>query len=429
MSEHLSAQTIEQYWRRTIAPIELLAAVDHLAICDDCRRRAAHVVGAKDVLPSVQSSLHAEIEHVSYEQMASFVDGQLTAADRESVESHLKLCGECADEVSDLQNFRMSMATAPQTTDEPPAKTTFRERLSAFWSTSWSPRFATASIAAVLLVLVAGALIVMWKTRVSNDRSSTEVASVPSPSPEAPTQANAGNENTGSNESSSNDSTIAIELNDAGGRITLDKQGNITGLDALAPSAKSAVARALTAERVEQSQALAELNPKAGVLLGEQGKNSESLLVSPVGTVVRDDQPRFRWRALNGASSYTVNILDADFNVVSTSPPLTVTTWTPPSRLARGRVFSWQVETIKEGQKLIFPSAPSPEARFKILESDKTRELIQAEQTKPRSHLALGVLYARAGLIDDAERELRALVTTNPQSTTARRLLRSIGRK
>jgi len=427
VSEHLSAQTIEQYWRRTIAPVELLAAVDHLAICEACRRRAAHVVGAMDVLPSVQSSLHGEIDHVSYEQMASFVDGQLTAADRELVESHLKLCGECADEVSDLQNFRMSMATAPQATNAPPAKTTFREKLRGLWSTSWSPRFATASIAAVLLLLVAGALIVMWKTRVSNDRSSTEVATVPSPSPEAPTQANSGNK--GVDESASNNSPITLELNDAGGRITLDKQGNITGLDALAPSAKSAVARALTAERVEQSQALAELNPKAGVLLGEQGKNSESLLVSPVGTVVRDDQPRFRWRALNGASSYTVNILDADFNVVSTSPPLTVTTWTPPSRLARGRVFSWQVETIKEGQKLIFPSAPSPEARFKILEIDKTRELIQAEQTKPRSHLALGVLYARAGLIDDAERELRALVTTNPQSTTARRLLRSIGRK
>ena len=269
----------------------------------------------------------------------------------------------------------------------------------------------------------------MWKTRVNENRSSTEVAAVPSPSLEAPTQANAGNENRGVNESSSDDSTIAIELNDAGGRITLDKQGNITGLDALAPSAKSAVARALTAERLEQSPALAELTAKAGVLLGGQGQSSESLLLSPVATIVRDDRPRFRWRALNGTSSYTINILDADFNVVSTSPPLTVTTWTPPSRLARGRVFSWQVEAVKEGQKLIFPTAPSPEARFKILEIDKTRELVQAERTRPRSHLALGVLYARAGLMDDAERELRALVTANPQSTTARKLLRSIATK
>ena len=133
MSEHLSAQTIEQYWRRTIGPVELLAAVDHLATCDACRRRAADVVGAEDIPPSVRSSLQAETDHVSYEQIASFVDGELNAADRESVESHLKLCASCADEVSDLQNFRMTMATSAQRTVATPARITLRERLSALW--------------------------------------------------------------------------------------------------------------------------------------------------------------------------------------------------------------------------------------------------------------------------------------------------------
>ncbi|MGH9882254.1 MAG: tetratricopeptide repeat protein [Pyrinomonadaceae bacterium] len=37
-----------------------------------------------------------------------------------------------------------------------------------------------------------------------------------------------------------------------------------------------------------------------------------------------------------------------------------------------------------------------------------------------------GTLYARAGLLDDAERELRALLAANPKSPTARKLLQSV---
>ena len=58
-------------------------------------------------------------------------------------------------------------------------------------------------------------------------------------------------------------------------RITLDKQGNITGLDALAPSAKSTVARALTAGDLNNHRHWRN-SRKSRVLLGEQGKNSES---------------------------------------------------------------------------------------------------------------------------------------------------------
>jgi hypothetical protein len=43
-----------------------------------------------------------------------------------------------------------------------------------------------------------------------------------------------------------------------------------------------------------------------------------------------------------------------------------------------------------------------------------------------RSHLALGIFYARAGMVEEAERELTALVRQNPKSQVARKLLRSV---
>ena len=119
-------------------------------------------------------------------------------------------------------------------------------------------------------------------------------------------------------------------------------------------------------------------------------------------------------------------MLDADFNTVATSPPLEGTTWTPPRALERGRVYSWQVTAVKDGKEIISPSAPAPEARFKVLEKAKADELMGVERAAAGSHLVRGTLYARAGLLDDAERELRALVAANPKSPAARKLLQSL---
>jgi hypothetical protein len=43
-----------------------------------------------------------------------------------------------------------------------------------------------------------------------------------------------------------------------------------------------------------------------------------------------------------------------------------------------------------------------------------------------RSHLARGVIYAEAGLLDQARAEFAALVKDNPRSQLARRLLSSV---
>jgi Tfp pilus assembly protein PilF len=59
----------------------------------------------------------------------------------------------------------------------------------------------------------------------------------------------------------------------------------------------------------------------------------------------------------------------------------------------------------------------------------KADELAKAKNAGADSHLTLGVLYAQAGLLDDAEHELRALLRANPQSALAQKLLRSVRAK
>lgn len=149
-------------------------------------------------------------------------------------------------------------------------------------------------------------------------------------------------------------------------------------------------------------------------------------VLDPAGSVLLTDRPTFRWSELEGATGYVVEVYDAGFNLVASSPRLDARTWSAPQTLARGKVYSWQVTAFKDGQEIKSPRPPAPQARFRILDRAKADELARARRAYPSSHLTLGLLYARAGLLKEAEQELRLLQRANPDSEIARGLLRQV---
>jgi hypothetical protein len=72
------------------------------------------------------------------------------------------------------------------------------------------------------------------------------------------------------------------------------------------------------------------------------------------------------------------------------------------------------------------PEQPAPEAKFVVLDAAKAEELSRVRQVYKGSHLTLGTLYARAGLLDEAERELESALHKNPRSKVAHKLLLSV---
>ena len=62
--------------------------------------------------------------------------------------------------------------------------------------------------------------------------------------------------------------------------------------------------------------------------------------------------------------------------------------------------------------------------KFQVLSSADLQKLDGLKRT--RSHLVLGVFYARVGLLAEAERELQELVRLNPDDKVAKKLLRSV---
>ena len=449
MTGHLSPEQKGLYLRRALPPAELLAADDHLAACEACRRALRQEAAADRALAAMLGSFLAPEKtaaHLTYEQLAAYVDHESVAAEREAVEGHLSVCAQCKEEARDLFAFKESMAASPAQAVEPRREAgRAKWSLAALWHRAWHTNALRLSGAAAALLLVAG--IAFWlflkpagtgeiaevKPTPSPTASPGETRPTPSPSPEVRQEVEASNRTpqpapvrTGPPPvAPAQPSATLVAVNDGPSRVAIDNRGRVEGLDLLSPEDRQAVRDALLSRRVERPDTLAGLEAKTGTLMGAPGAPTFGLQ-SPLGKVVRTATPTFRWQPLEGAASYTVNVYDTDFNKVATAGALGAAEWTPGQALERGRLYTWQVTAVKDGQEITSPAPPAPEAKFRILDDAQNRRLERAERLHRDSHLTLGVLYAQAGLLDEAERELQALADANPDSAPARELLKNV---
>jgi hypothetical protein len=61
-----------------------------------------------------------------------------------------------------------------------------------------------------------------------------------------------------------------------------------------------------------------------------------------------------------------------------------------------------------------------------VLERSRIEEIDRVQRSDSKSHLVKGVVYAEAGLLNEAELEFNALLRENPQSSAVQKLLQSV---
>lgn len=428
MYNHPTAEQLRQYSDRTLPADSFDVIHRHVISCPACYDKCGSPTESKqdyaDLLSALLPGPDDTPYHLSYEQLAAYVDLELGEADLHAVASHLEVCAQCMSDVRSLQEFKAESLAEP--TPYPPKEVASAPRYS-FSLPHWHAPRLMKMAAAIVLAIGAVVLLAMIFLR----PESPDSAGLPDP----PDNSNAADDQ-GPPESSppspdaqadsGNAAQLALLLNDGGSKITLDQQGHVTGLGDLPEPVRQAIESALTTQALQRPRILAELNGKPSTLLSQSSGGVPFRLVSPVGEVVRVDRPTFRWLPLEGASGYKVTVADAELNEVAVSHQLTATEWVTPEPLKPGAIYSWQVTAIKDGQEVTSPVLPAPQAKFKVLGQAESEELARASRTSPRSHLVMGVMYARAGLLAESERELRSLVKENPKSRLAENLLRSV---
>ncbi|MEO6049935.1 MAG: zf-HC2 domain-containing protein [Pyrinomonadaceae bacterium] len=416
MSEHLSKIEAEAYVRRTLPPDKLLQLDDHIVSCTDCRRGlvAERPDGESGLLAALAQPDHDP--HLSFNQLSEYVDHHLDEVDREIVEHHFNFCDLCRVQVRDLDILRTDIAVAAEAADlAVPSTTGFWDRIRQIRPAVFTvPAFATLFIA----VLFAG-----WYFGIRRDE--TETASVLPPENDVhvilPPESNTSIEPDAVPAIHDNKAKPLVSLNDGNGKIDIDTAGKVSGLGD--PRYDSIVAGALTGKGIEISSALRQLKQSSGELMGEGKTGVPFALAGPVGIIVESTQPKLRWKPLKGAETYRVDVYDESFNKVASSPLITDTEWHANVALRRGAGYRWQVTAVAGGEEVKSPVRPAPDAKFKVLDAGMARKLDDVRAKHRKSHLLLGLLYAEAGLLDDAAREFRILVQKNPNSVIARKLL------
>lgn len=420
MSEHLSQSQLEGYSGRKLDPDELLEVDRHLASCDECHERLSRIWPGV-ASPSFNSG--EEAFHLDYEQhLEPYVDGTSNDIDREIVESHVALCSQCADELRDLLAFK----------HQPVAVVTGDARARSLW-TGWLPQWRllpNPSLAAGIGVAVffAGLAALWWTRYPASQRVDHVGPSTGQPSPAATEQT--AQTNSSSNDKQAEQTTPREEpllvLNDGSGPVIVNKSGRLEGLQELPADLRESVERALATRRLRASPALKGWPTGAGILRSELEKKSTFAPLDPTDVVVETDRPTFHWTALEGAHEYVVTIYDSQLRQVGSSGPVDCTEWMTPKSLARGVTYSWQVSAVKDGQTVVSPKPPLPEARFRILDQSAEAALAKLKDSVGNSHLVLGIFYWKHGVIDKAEREFQLLAKANPNSPAAAELLKSI---
>lgn len=446
--EHLTDQQVEAYRQRAVDTSARDALASHLAVCEACLQRVINTAHFNVAFTALKESFLSPTDeepfHLSRGELKRYRAGNLEQADRTIFESHLEDCAECSRLAQELLLVSPNVAAE----QSKPAPQTAWKSLTAYWRrpTYLRPVYIGG------IALVCALLLIFWlQSKYSGGRNQTAAGvgaqdqSQPAMTPQInqgetpPGEETVNNGGSVENEGSGGDkgtlsspsaprsaSEIIVSLIDGQQAVTMDRQGNLRGLEGVAVPVQRVVSQALLAKEIKRPETLNELSAPRITLLGQPSSGLPFALLEPAGVVSLNDRPTFRWQPLKGATNYTVFVFDSDFNRVLKSEPQAATNWTVPTPLNRGSRYFWEVTAHKDGQEITSPVAPAPRAQFKIVDEETLREINQVREARPGSHLTLGLIYARVGLLDDAEREFQLLVNANPRSEIARKFLRRV---
>jgi len=441
MTEHLSTEIVERFHQQALAPGECSHIYIHTLTCEACRQRIVdsgiEAVGLQATLGHLVES-NEEPYHPDYETIERYIEGRLERIDQDTIAMHLEVCPECLGEVADLRDSVATMTIASVLRHGQEAN--LRERILGLTKVLGfsSPLRLSTFVAIVIVAMVAG--VVLWSVKSGGPTKAPAGGGELTTGPRSPSQSTLSPQVGVSPLPTSEltpDRTVKINptkrasqpgeeilaLNDGSNRITLDESGNVLGLASLPRETLEAVREVLTTQTIKRPDILDEWSGAEVSLRAPTGNEEPAKLVYPNNIVITEDQPSFEWALAKGARAYRVEIGDPGFRQVAKSEnlPAASHSWRPPAPLERGVIYTWVVRALYEGSG----SAAVSQARFKVLEAEKTNELVRLK-TASQSHLALGVFYAREGMIREAQLEFETLAQANKGSKLARRLLKQV---
>ncbi len=415
MAEHLSNETIQLYLHRELAAESRFNADIHFADCSSCRER----LGEGDKLQALYQAFQADLaisteetcQHLTDEEVLAYLKNRLGAVELEIATSHLVWCEECQFEVNQMRiiaselDFRQGQTKGP-------LKQILGKTIARIHQL-FQIRGLRLEYLAPLALLGAGAFL-GWRY-FSQQNHPTEISQNALPSVQKLAKAS------GSPlpEITSSEKSFA----DIAAYSDYSKW--------LLREDQALFARVREHGKLETPKIFRQQNE---TYLG--GNEIETFrLLGPGNVVIRGTQPTIRWMPFEDATKYRVIVSKVgETKTTVASVFVTGTQWKLDRPLERNYRYTWQVITEKNGKDIYGVWQGRPVAEFFVIAEDKLVQIRQAEKnyqanTDPMARIVLAARYAKAGLVEDAKRELKNFPTDHSQAALANQLLGSLPRQ
>lgn len=392
---------IDRYLRADLASIDDFVRIDtHVAACGGCRAALRSRPGAGGRMQRTLVSLAGQPACLDEALFADIVDGKADEHAVEAAREHLASCQQCAHDLRDLADFAGWMATY----DWSRAKSLARRHRSGLAGVrGW--RVAVA-LAVVTAAAVGGNAAYQRHMRWLSESGVESLG---------PTWRQAHHLN-------GRLDALRHMPAPAGPQHLVP---GVAGGNPLPPPVRPpAVAMPAAAASALESLVIPRPAALAG-LRGATGATGAALrLEAPVGTVVADRKPVFRWRSALQARSYSISVSVHDAGTQSAAVSEasgTTTQWTPEAPLPSGATVAWTVTARRGGGDVM-----SASATFRVASAEEMAALRKAKVAYGNDPLTLGVVEAGMGMLGDADRSLRRALVEAPGSFQAEQLLHSL---
>lgn len=214
------------------------------------------------------------------------------------------------------------------------------------------------------------------------------------------------------------------ELRD-NGRIWIVGSGAEAKLPAaLLPDLRSAITETLRTGRLEiPADVAVRLDRDETFASRRSARPNTFRLGGPNATAVPDGRPRFWWTPAEGATRYRLNLGENVEGALRTeiALPAAATDWSPETPLTAGASYRWDVRAVRGDATLAHAAAS-----FRVLSESQRAVWDRERSTVGGSNLLRGIVAARAGLLEEAAEEFRALGRQNPRAEQARLFLEQV---
>jgi hypothetical protein len=422
MITHLPTEQIDRYLERSLSRTELAQVNVHLFNCEICYQQFLDRFEKRRLPIEIDLDELAGLEgwHIQGEDLKAYVERRMEQLDLDFANIHLRECGWCREEVDNYSEFSKDLDYYLSKRHAPLKQPAIRNPI--LWS-----RVQVVGAAAMVLLILGSVMIFLLLFRTEPGEQAAHLAEDPRINIPSPGSLSPGT----SLEDQSSPPAAGTRPN--GAPSPRHKTEGSTPHHSVLPStwrrgevsgAEQRAEAALLARDLVMPPVIETFDRLPAALRGDS-KHSESFnIISPYSTLISEDRPTFRWTALGGATSYIVSVYDSDLHLVSTSEPLSGTEWPMPGHLQRGALYTWLVTALKDGKPVVAPAAPG-RAEFKVIEKSELVKLNRKIEAF-NSPAARAVLYAEAGLLDQAEQKLSNHLLNHPGDERAQELLRVI---